>query len=91
MKYVWSTLISDRRCSIEIWQRIAMEKRAFIQKIQLLTNRKLNIKMRKNSVKCYVCTIECIVKWVQNIDDYWAGQEEVRSNENVDLKKNNAN
>jgi len=34
-----------------------MAKRAFTQKRQLLTNKKLNINMRKNFVKCYVWSV----------------------------------
>jgi len=51
-KYLGSTITSNGRCSIQIRQRIAMAKRAFMQKRQLLTNKKLNIKMRKNVFKC---------------------------------------
>jgi len=34
-----------------------MAKRAFTQKRQLLTNKKLNINMRKNFAKCYVWSV----------------------------------
>jgi len=53
-KYLGSTLTSDGRCSAEISQRIAMAKRTFIQKRQLITNIKLNIQMRKKFAKYYV-------------------------------------
>uniref|UniRef100_A0A2S2QSL5 LINE-1 reverse transcriptase n=1 Tax=Sipha flava TaxID=143950 RepID=A0A2S2QSL5_9HEMI len=56
-KNLGSTITSDGKCSIEIRQRIAMAKRAFTQKRQLLTNKKLNINMRKNFVKCYVWSV----------------------------------
>jgi len=56
-KYLGSTITNDGKCSTEIRQRIAMAKRAFTQKRQLLTNKKLNINMRKNFVKCYVWSV----------------------------------
>lgn len=55
--YLGSILTSDSRCSVEIRHRIAMAKRAFIQKKQLLTNKNLNLKTRKNFVKSYVWSV----------------------------------
>jgi hypothetical protein len=56
-KYLGSTITSDGKCSIDIRQRIAMAKRVYTQKLQLLTNKNLNINMRKNFAKCYVWSV----------------------------------
>jgi len=56
-KYLGNTPTSNGRCLVEISQRIAVAKRAFIQKRQLITNKKLNIKIRKNFAKCYVWSV----------------------------------
>jgi len=49
--------MSDSKCSVEIRHRIAMAKRPFIQKKQLLTNKNLSLKIRKNFAKIYVWSV----------------------------------
>lgn len=66
-----STLTSDYMHLIEIILIISMEKRAFIQKRQLLTNKNLNMKMKKNFVKPYVWSVllyDCEI-WTINKQD----------------------
>jgi hypothetical protein len=43
----------DGYCTREIKKKIAMAKEAFNRKISFLTN-KLNVKLRKKLVRCYV-------------------------------------
>ena len=52
-KYLCSILTNDGRCTCEIKSRIAMEKAAFNKKKTLFTS-KLDLKLRKKLVKCYI-------------------------------------
>jgi len=70
-KYLGSTLTSDGRCSAEISQRITMAKRAVIQKRQLISNKKFNIKIRTNFSKCYVWRVllyDCEIRTINKQD-----------------------
>jgi len=52
-KYLGSLLTNDGRCTCEIKSRIAMAKAAFNKKKTLFTS-KLDLKLRKKLVKCYL-------------------------------------
>jgi len=52
-KYLGSMLTNDGRCTREIKSRIAMAKAAFNMKRALFTS-KLDLKLRKKLVKCYI-------------------------------------
>ena len=53
-EYLGSIITEDVRCKEEINRRIMIAKAAFINMKNILTNRKLSIKTRKNLVKTYV-------------------------------------
>jgi len=55
-KYLSSILTNDGRCTCEIKCRIAMVKAAFNKKRVLFTS-KLDFKLRKKLVKCYIWSI----------------------------------
>jgi hypothetical protein len=55
-KYLCSILTNDERCTCEIKCRIAMAKAVFNKKRAFFTST-LDLKLRKNLVKCYVCSI----------------------------------
>ena len=52
-KYLGSILTNDGRCTCEIKSRIVIAKAAFNKKKTLLTS-KLDLKLRKKLVKCYI-------------------------------------
>jgi hypothetical protein len=52
-KYLGSILTKDGRCKREIKSRISMAKAAFNKKKTLFTS-KLDLKLRKKLVKCYI-------------------------------------
>jgi hypothetical protein len=58
--YLGSMLTNDARCTREIKSRIAMAKAAFNKKMTLFTS-KLDLNLRKKLVKCYICSIACMV------------------------------
>jgi hypothetical protein len=49
-------LTNDGRCTCEIKSRIAMAKAAFSKKKIRFTS-KLDLKLRKELIKCYICSI----------------------------------
>jgi hypothetical protein len=49
-------LTNDGRCTCEIKSRIAMVKDAFNKKRALFTG-KMNLKLRKKPVKCYIWSV----------------------------------
>ena len=55
-KYFGSVLTSDGYCTMEIKLRTVIAKESFNIKISLLTS-KVNIKIRKKLVRCYVWSI----------------------------------
>ena len=55
-KYLGRILTNDGRCMCEIKSRIAMAKAAFNKKRDLFTST-LDLKLRKNLVKCYIWSI----------------------------------
>ena len=55
--YLGSMISQDARCGIEIKRRIILAKNAFSNIRNLLTNRKLSIKIRKRFLKCYVWSV----------------------------------
>jgi hypothetical protein len=54
--YLGSMITNDARCTHEIKSRIAMAKAAFNKKKNLFTS-KLDLKLRKKLVKCYIWSI----------------------------------
>ena len=52
--YLGSLVTSDCRCDKEIRRRIVLAKKAFTDKKNKLTDKKLNIKLRIRLLKCYV-------------------------------------
>ena len=53
-KYLGSMITEDGRCEVEVKTRIAIAKKTFSDMRNLLTNRKLSIKTRKNMMKTYI-------------------------------------
>ena len=52
--YLGSMITEDARCEVEVKRRIGIAKKTFNDMRNLLTNRKLSIKTRKNMIKTYV-------------------------------------
>ena len=52
--YLGSMVTSDCRCVREIKRRIALAKKAFMEKKAILADKKLNIMLRLRLLKCYV-------------------------------------
>ena len=55
--YLGSLVTSDCRCDKEIRRRIVLAKKAFIEKKNILADKKLNIKLRTRLLKCYVWSV----------------------------------
>jgi hypothetical protein len=57
-------MMDDRRCTCEIKSRIAMALVAFNKKRSLFTST-LELNLRKNIVKCYICSMAlyCVETW----------------------------
>lgn len=52
-----STLTSDDRCNTEIKQRIARPKRAFSDKIIILTEKKTSMETKNRFLKCHIQSV----------------------------------
>ena len=53
-KYLGSMITENARCETEVKRRIGIAKKTFGDMRNLLTNRKLSIKTRKNMIKTYI-------------------------------------
>ena len=52
--YLGSLITSDCRCDSEIKRRIAMAKKSFVDKKNILTDKKLHMNLKLKFLKCYV-------------------------------------